>query len=90
CQVMLQADAVLNACFNPQKTIGWTVITRELLDKHGALDEHVDGLVESIRRVDSVLIAVVFRETQSGLTKVSIRSDTHDIDVAAVMGQFGG
>jgi phosphoesterase RecJ-like protein len=90
CQVMLQADALLQTQFNPAKTIGWTLVTRDLLRQHDALDEHIDGLVESIRRIDSVLIAVVFKETEQGNTKISIRSDTHDIDVAAVMGRFGG
>ena len=90
CQVMLQADALLHTRFNADKTIGWAVVTRELLTQHGALDEHIDGLVESIRRIDSVLVAVVFKETESGITKISIRSDTHDIDVSAVMGVFGG
>lgn len=90
CQVLLQADAVMRTQFNADKTIGWTVVTRDLLDQHGALDEHLDGVVESIRRVDSVLVAVVFKETQLGNTKISIRSDSHDIDVSAVMGLFGG
>jgi phosphoesterase RecJ-like protein len=90
CQVMMQADALRQTQFNADKTVGWTLATRALLAQHGALDEHVDGLVESIRRIDSVLVAVVFKETEDGQTKISIRSDTHDIDVAAVMGLYGG
>lgn len=89
-QVMLQANALAQTRFNSDKTVGWAIITRELLRQHDALDEHIDGLVEQIRRIDSVLIAVVFKETEGGATKVSIRSDTHDIDVAAVMAKFGG
>lgn len=89
-QVMMQADALLHTRFNADKTIGWAVVTREMLNRHKAMDEHIDGLVESIRRIDSVLIAVVFKETESGITKVSIRSDTHDIDVSAVMAEFNG
>ncbi len=90
CQVMIQAEALRQTQFNADKTIGWTVVTRDMLKQYGALDEHIDGLVESIRRIDSTLIAVVFKETEGGITKVSIRSDTHDIDVSAVMGKFGG
>ncbi len=89
-QVMIQAQALLNTEFNADQTIGWTVVTRDLLAKHGAEDEHIDGLVESIRKIDSILIAVVYKETKSGHTKVSIRSDHHAIDVAAVMGKFDG
>lgn len=90
CQVMLQSEAVLATCFNAEKTVAWTVVTREQLAQHGALDEHIDGLVESLRRIDSVLIAVVFKETEAGHTKISIRSDRQDIDVAQVMGMFDG
>ncbi len=89
-QIMLHANAVLNTEFNADKTIGWTVVTRALLNQHSALDEHIDGLVEQIRRIDSVLIAVVFKESENGVTKISIRSDSHDIDVSAVMAEFNG
>lgn len=89
-QVLMQADAVRQACFNADRTVAWVVVTREFLNAHGALDEHVDGLVEAIRRIDTVKIAVVFKETEQNHTRVSIRSDTHSIDVSAVMGQFGG
>ena len=50
----------------------------------------MDGLVETIRRVDTVLIAAVLKETKDGFTKVSCRSDTHDISVAEVMQVFDG
>jgi phosphoesterase RecJ-like protein len=90
CQVMLQAEAVTATRFNTGRTIAWTSVTRAQLERHGAQDEHIDGLVEMLRRIDSVLIAVVFKETVEGHTKVSIRSDNHDIDVAGVMGLFGG
>jgi bifunctional oligoribonuclease and PAP phosphatase NrnA len=90
CQVILQAEAVAATQFNANKTIAWTVITRDDLNRLNAKDEHIDGLVESLRRIDTVQIAVVFKETESGQTKISIRSDNHDIDVATVMGLFGG
>lgn len=89
-QVMMQADALRQAAFNTSRSLGWVSVSRDLLARHGALDEHIDGLVESLRRIDTVLIAVVFKETDRGQTKISIRSDRQDIDVAEVMGRFGG
>lgn len=86
----LQADAFLKSEYNDDKSLGWATITRKMLDEHQALDEHVDGLVETLRRVDTVMVSAVFKETPNGHTKVSTRSDTHDIDVAAVMGLYGG
>jgi bifunctional oligoribonuclease and PAP phosphatase NrnA len=90
CQVALQAEVVSAAQFNTARNIAWTSITREQLQKHGAEDEHVDGLVESLRQIDGVLISAIFKENVSGHTKVSLRSDSHDIDVAAIMGLFQG
>lgn len=89
-QLQMLADAFLRTEYNATKNVGWTTVTQEDLKRFNALDEHVDGLVETIRRVDSVLVAGVFKETRSGHTKVSLRSDTHDIDVAKIMGVFGG
>lgn len=89
-QLTMQADAFLNAQYSTEDTVGWSVVDNQLLEKHGALDEHVDGLVEHIRRVDTVMVAAIFKETADGGTKVSMRSDTHQIDVAAIAGIYGG
>lgn len=89
-QVRLQAEALLQTQFNPAETLGWTTVTRQMLERYGARDEHIDGVVESIRQVETVLVAAVFNETPSGETKVSLRSDDHRLDVSAVMVGFGG
>lgn len=89
-QIMLHADATLRAKFNQDYTLAWTIITRDLLAAHTALDEHIDGLVEALRQIDTVVISAMFKETLDGKTKVSLRSDLHAIDVAAIMEQFGG
>ncbi len=89
-QVMLQAEALLQTRFESDHRVGWTMVTREQLNRYGADDEHIEGLVESIRRIDTVLIAMVLKETPEGHTKVSMRSDRHDLDVSAMMTRFGG
>jgi phosphoesterase RecJ-like protein len=89
-QAMLHADALLKTQFNSDYSLGWTVISRTMLAEHGALDEHIDGLVEAIRQIDTVMISAMFKETKDGNTKVSLRSDSHAIDVAAVMEKFNG
>jgi len=90
CQVALQAHAVANTQFNEEGLLAWASVSRSDLERFGADDEHVDGLVESLRQIDGVLVSAIFKETQSGYTKVSLRSDTHEINVAAIMALFQG
>jgi len=89
-QVLVQADALLRAQFNKDATLAWTLVTRADLARFQALEEHVDGIVESLRQIDSVLVSAVLKETPQGTTKVSLRSDDHAIDVSAVVELFNG
>ena len=90
-QVMLLANAVMNAQFNTAQTLCWTEIPTTLLTRHGALEEHTDGIIDVMRQIDTVLVAAVFKAGATpGETRVSFRSDHHGLDVAAVAGQFGG
>ncbi len=89
-KMRMQAQAFLNTQYNDDATIGWTHVSNAMLKEFNSLDEHVDGLVESIRRVDTIKVAFVLKETKDGFTKVSCRSDDHRISVADVMQQFGG
>ena len=47
CQVMLQADALRQTQLSADGAVAWSVVTRELLNRHGALDEHIDGLLNA-------------------------------------------
>lgn len=89
-QSLLHAKALTEARFNDDATLSWTVVTQAMMREFGAREEHVDGLVEELRRVDSVLIAAMFRENTHGITKVSLRSDTQDINVADILKTWGG
>ena len=89
-QGMLQAKALLNAQFNSDKTLAWTVIPQAMLTEYEAEEEHIEGMVETLRRIDSVVISALLKETRSGMTKVSLRSDTELINVADIMARWGG
>ena len=56
----------------------------------GVGPEDNEGLIDYIRAVDSVLVAVFFEELDGGLVRVSMRSKTPAADVSAICGQFGG
>jgi phosphoesterase RecJ-like protein len=89
-QVTLHARALLEAQYNDAQTVGWAVVTRQMLKDTTCLDEHVEGIVEAIRQIDTVKIAAIFKETKEGDTKVSLRSDDHRINVASLLEPLNG
>ena len=56
----------------------------------GVGPEDNEGLIDYIRAVDTVLVAVFFEELEDGLVRVSMRSKTPAADVSAICGRFGG
>lgn len=64
-------------------------VTRGMLDGAGANDDDVEGLVGFARSIDTVEVGMLFRETEEGTVKVSLRSKRR-VDVSRVAQQFGG
>lgn len=86
--VKLHARAIDNAIYLENNEIVYTKITRKLLEEINASDDHIDGITEALRQVDSVKVSLVFKETLRGTTKVSFRSN--GINVCEIANFFGG
>jgi bifunctional oligoribonuclease and PAP phosphatase NrnA len=56
----------------------------------GATTEESEGLIDHIRSIEGVVVALVFEEAGPDLTRVSFRSKSGKVDVAALAQQFGG
>lgn len=56
----------------------------------GASVEESEGLIDHIRAIEGVLVAVVFEETESEITRISLRSKTADVNVNEIANLFGG
>lgn len=71
--------------------VAWVVVEKEMLDRFSAGDEHTDGLVNLVRTIRGVEVAILFREIGPGSYKVGFRSkgeaDVHSL--ASVMGGGG-
>lgn len=59
------------------------------LQETGALNEDTDGLINYLRNIEGVRLAMLFRETEDGKTKVSFRTQP-DINAAEICRAFGG
>ncbi len=56
----------------------------------GVLPEDNEGLIDHLRAVRGVIVAVFFEELADGKVRVSMRSKTDVVDVCAICQKFGG
>ena len=69
--------------------LAWIALSSDLLEEAGAEPEDVEGVVEALRSLEHVEMAILFKEIEKGATKISLRS-LGDVDVAELAGRFGG
>lgn len=69
--------------------IAWVVLPRSVMKEVGAEAEDVEGVVEALRSIEGVLVAILFKEMGDAATKVSLRS-VGSLDVNHFAGRFGG
>ncbi|MCK7485714.1 MAG: hypothetical protein MZU97_09285 [Bacillus subtilis] len=77
--VRLHARAIDQAIFVENNKIAYTKISRAMLDSLNATDDHIDGITEDLRQINTVEVSMVFKETSKGDTKVSFRSNRIDV-----------
>jgi phosphoesterase RecJ-like protein len=69
--------------------LSWIWVTREQMDRVGAIDEDCEGLVNYSLAIQGVEVAAFFRELSDGRYRVSLRSKGK-LNVATVAERFGG
>jgi phosphoesterase RecJ-like protein len=69
--------------------IGYVWVTREQMERSGAIEEDCEGLVNYVLSIGGVEAAAFFRELADGRYRVSLRSKGK-LDVARVAEDFGG
>ena len=77
----LEADAEL--------PLTWITISRDTMTDNAATSEDLEGLIEYARAIEGTELAILFRETNDGATKVSFRSNGH-ANVNELARAFGG
>ena len=84
-----EAFALSNVTYFCGGKITYTKIT--LADKaaHGFEDDDTYDVINTIRRVDGVLVAIFAREREPGIYKISTRSAC-DVDMSKICAIFGG
>jgi phosphoesterase RecJ-like protein len=88
-QIKLEGLAVarLNTEFGGR--LVWSQITQAMLEDAGADMMESEGVIDQLQSIDTMEIAILFKENSPGVTKVSVR--TRDpYDATAVCRPFGG
>lgn len=70
-------------------TVAYADIFSGDLAETGALPEDTDGLINYLRNIEGVRLAMIFREAKDGKTKVSFRTQP-ELNAAEICRAFGG
>ena len=76
--------------FNPEGTVASFSLSMETAHRLGVLPEDNEGLIDHLRAIRGVIVAVFFEELPEGKVRVSMRSKNEAADVCAICKQFGG
>ncbi len=85
----LWGEIMRNLQLERNNTVALALVSLDLLAKHNATKEDLEGLAEHLRRLDGVLVAGFIREDETLSCKSSLRS-TGAIDVREMLTPLGG
>jgi phosphoesterase RecJ-like protein len=88
-RITLLRTALDNLEVDGELPLTWISITRDAMDDAGTSAEDLEGMIEYARSIENTELAILFRETSDGATKISFRSNG-EMDVNALARQFGG
>lgn len=85
----LQGHVLANMKLELGGQIGIATLTVAEMDSFEATNEDCEGIVDNVRDVESVKVAIFIREGRDGTYKVSLRSK-ECADVGKIAGKYGG
>ncbi|MDF2834931.1 MAG: phosphoesterase RecJ domain protein [Paenibacillus sp.] len=88
-KLKLLQTALSRLTFSDNLEIGWLYMTKDDLRECGAVADDLEGIVNYALNVDGVEVGILFKETETGQVKASLRS-AGKADVAAIAQSFGG
>lgn len=90
-RLLLMREVLKSVSFDSQDRIGYFWIDSGSYERSGARPEDSEGMIDHIRSIHSVLVAVLFEEVaDENLIRISLRSKDKRIDVNKIAQLFGG
>lgn len=88
-QVRLTASVVAALESSEDGTLIWSSVTRKRLEDAGATLEDAEGIIDELQSIDTMGIAILFKEAGPSTTKMSVRTRA-PYDAVAICSPFGG
>jgi bifunctional oligoribonuclease and PAP phosphatase NrnA len=88
-RIELLQHALERLVVDPEYGITCISVERGIMERIGGTSEDLEGIIDHARSIEGTEIAIMFRETSDGATKVSLRS-AGEVDVNAIAREFGG
>ena len=88
-RIALLRHALGNLEVDSELPLAWITVERAVMDELGCTVDDLEGVIEHARSIEGTEVAVLFRDTSDGATKVSLRS-SGDVDVNAIARRFNG
>ena len=76
--------------FGCDDKLAWFSLSQEMAKSVGALPEDNEGLIDHLRAIHGLVVAIFFEELVDGKVRVSMRSKNEAVDVCAICQTFGG
>jgi len=76
--------------FGCDDKLAWFSLSQEMAKSVGVLPEDNEGLIDHLRAIRGVIVAIFFEELPDGKVRVSMRSKNEAVDVCAICQSFGG
>src|SRR5438477_4114233 len=85
----LQALSLASMQVEVEGRLAWAKVNRRMLHEAGAVMAESEGIIDTLNSIAGLELAILFKEVQSDLTKISVRS-RGAVDAAAMCALFGG
>jgi phosphoesterase RecJ-like protein len=89
-RVQLLGQLLPQAVFDTDDRVVSMALTNETKQHLKIQPDDIDGLIDYVRSVDTVVVAVFFEELAEGRIRLSMRSKDDRVDVNKICGEFGG
>lgn len=89
-RVQLLGEILPHARFDGDDKVASLALTNETKQRLGIQSDDIDGLIDYVRSVDTVVVAIFFEELSEGRIRLSMRSKDDRVDVNKICGEFGG